>query len=113
MSTWWRFRSVFSKNRTRVAIGTEAELRMHMQRLDVGSGCGSGVVWWVTCARCPHALYSRFERLVALCDAWQREASGTLALLGERPDPLLEVTNVFGGAVLVLAEAQGGGGGAA
>ena len=47
VATWWRFRCVLSRDRTRVAIGTEAALRTHMQRLDVGIGCGSRRVWWL------------------------------------------------------------------
>ena len=76
-----------------------------------GSGAGAGGCGGVL-ALDVHALYSRPEGLVAWCDAWQREASGTLALLREHPGLHLEVTNVIGAAfALVLAGAQGGGGG--
>ena len=49
--------------------------------------------------------------MCAWCDAWQREASGTLDLLIDHPHLLLEVTKVTNAALVSMV--AGGGGGAA
>ena len=47
--------------------------------------------------------------MCAWCDAWQREASGTLDLLKQHPDLHVEVTKVATAAFASLLGGEGGG----
>ena len=48
---------------------------------------------------------------MTLCDAWQREASGTLDQLVDRPHLCVEVTKVTNAALVSMLAGGGGGAG--